>query len=192
MKHILITLAIGAGLILGFTTTASCTNLISNGIFEKTGPDGTPSGWEWSATRNTRYDLSMDPGEKRKGTASLRVRIHNDDGQIILKPLEETLGDPNPGSTYVLSLWIRTENLDFNRFNITPAIRFNFRPTRTRPAPVYNIVSDFGRTRGWGEVRIQATAPGDAQEFILDMILTPGTIWLDDISITRMESTNLN
>ncbi len=161
-------------------------NLIKNGNFETITPDMTPSGWKLTPARNTEFDYSFDSGDKISGSRSLKVSVQNPIGFVTLSP-ENKADAPEPGEKYELVLWIKAENLDYSQTMVTPAVRLDFRPTRTRPMTMIDLITDMESNAGWQELSLQVTAPNDAQRFVFDIILTQGTVWIDDISLTKIE-----
>lgn len=162
-------------------------NLIKNGSFEDINPDMTPVGWTISTSRNTEIDLSFDAADKISGNRSLKISVLSPAGFATLLPEKASIGAPVPGKKYQLTLWVKAENLDYSQTMVTPAVRLDFRPTRTRPMHMIDLITDREPGAGWQELRLEVTAPKDAQRFIFDILLTQGTVWIDDISLTRID-----
>lgn len=162
-------------------------NLIKNGGFEDINPDMTPVGWTISKSRNTDMEVSFDAADKISGNRSLKISVLNPAGHATLLPEKSAIGAPVPGKRYELSLWLKAENLEMSRLMVTPAVRLDFRPTRVRPIAIIDLTRDFESDTGWQQLSLEVTAPNDAEEFVFDMLLTPGTIWIDDISLTRID-----
>ena len=187
MKQPLIILALTGVLIATIHSTAFGTNLVENGNFEQSREDASPAGCTWVLARNTQAEFSLDEAERIQGSHSLKISVKDDTGQVNLMPEATAMATPQPGATYELSLWIKTLDLTYNRIMVTPAVRFNFRPTHVRPTPMFNLMDDVGSTRDWEKLTMQITAPDDAREFIFDMIITKGTVWIDNVSLTRID-----
>lgn len=185
MKRPLITLVLTGVLIAATMGPAFGVNLVENGNFEQVREDTSPVGWTWVLARNTQAEFAFDEAERIDGSRSLKITVKDNTGQVNLMP--EAMPTPQPGAVYELSVWIRTQDLTYNRFMVTPAIRFNFRPSRVRPTPLFNLIDDVGATTDWKQLTMQITAPNDAREFILDMILTQGTVWIDGVSLRRID-----
>ncbi len=162
-------------------------NLIKNGGFEDINPDMTPVGWTISTSRNTEIDLSFDAADKISGNRSLKISVLNPAGHATLLPEKTAIGAPVPGKRYELTLWLKAENLKMSRLMVTPAVRLDFRPTRVRPIAIIDLTRDFESDAGWQQLSLEVTAPNDAKEFVFDILITPGTIWIDDISLTRID-----
>ena len=187
MKRPLIILVLTGVLIAAIQSIAFGINLVENGSFEEIRADNSPAGWTWVLARNTQAEFSFDEAERIQGSHSLKITVKDNTGQVNLMPEATAMATPQPGATYELSLWIKTRDLNYNRFMVTPAVRFNFRPSRVRPTPLFNLMDDVGSTSDWNKLTMQITAPDDAREFILDMIITKGTVWIDDVSLTRID-----
>ncbi len=158
-------------------------NLLGNGDFEIVGPDMTPDGWSVTPARNTEFTTSFDAADKMTGSYSFKINVQNPAGRVSLMPETANIGIPQPGQTYELSFWAKAEGLDISSMMVTPVVRLDFRPTRSRPSPMIDLASQTNINQGWEEVSIQATAPDDAQRIILQLTITQGTIWLDDFSL---------
>ena len=187
MKRPLIILVLAGVLIAAIQSTAFGINLLENGNFEQIREGSSPVGWTWALARNTQAEFALDDEERIQGSQSLKITVKDDTGQVNLMPEATAMATPQPGARYELSVWVKTQNLSYNRFMVTPAIRFNFRPTRVRPTPLFNLMDDVGTTTDWKQLTMQITAPNDAREFILDMIITEGTVWIDEVSLTRID-----
>ncbi len=162
-------------------------NLLQNGDFESINPDMTPAGWVLSPARNTEVNVTFDAGDKMAGSRSLKINVQNPPGRINLLPEKGAIGAPEPGKTYELALWIKAENLEGSALMVVPSIRLNFRPTRVQPMPMVDLLRDFKTNAGWQEISMKATAPDGAREFLLDIMLTQGTVWLDDITLKKID-----
>jgi len=187
MKRSLITLVLAGVLIAATMSTAFGINLVENGDFEQIREDATPVGWTWVLARNTEAEFEFDEEERIRGSQSLKITVKDDTGQVNLMPETTAMPTPQPGAAYELSVWVKTQDLTYNRFMVTPVMRFNFRPSRVRPTPLFNLMDDVGTTTDWKQLTMQITAPNDAREFILDMILTKGTVWIDGITLTKVD-----
>ena len=162
-------------------------NLLGNGDFEIVGPDMTPDGWSVTPARNTDFNTSFDDTDKITGSYSFRINVENSAGRVPLMPEAANIGIPEPGKTYELSFQAKAEDLAISGMMVAPVVRLDFRPTRTRPTPMIDLVSETNINQGWEEVSIQATAPDDAQHVVLHITLTQGTVWLDDFSLTPID-----
>ena len=157
--------------------------LMQYGGFEKAGPDSIPQGWKINVDRDIKNEIGLDEAMPHSGKYSYKIRIAPPGGRVIITAGENAIGKPKPGETYTLSLWINAQNLDYNQFFVAPAVRLNFLPTRLRPVPAIDLMSFMQGVNGWKELTMQVQAPADAQEITFDIVLTKGTVWIDDISL---------
>lgn len=187
MKRRLITMLLMGMLIVAIQGVCYGQNLLENGDFEEVGLDLAPAGWSLTPSRDTEVEFSYDENDKVSGSHAFKINIQNPAGRVTLMPEYASIASPEPGQTYELSFWIKAENLDVNSMMVTPVVRLNFKPTRTRPTPMLDLVADIDKDGQWQELSLQATAPDDAEHLILHIQLTQGTVWLDDITIEPVE-----
>ncbi len=158
-------------------------NLISNGGFEKKGAVSIAEGWTTKSYRGTEVEFILDEKVHHNGALSFKARFDEKGGNALLFPSEDITGITS-NQTYKISLWVKAEDLGYSPNFIAPAVRFNFKPTRIRPFPTIDLMSEMKGTKEWKQLSTTTTAPPDAEAIILQIILTKGTIWIDDISIT--------
>lgn len=187
MKKFLILMALTGMITVSAQNTCYGESLLRNGDFGAFNQDGMPQGWHFTIARNTNIDFSPDTSEKITGRQSFRIVLLDSGGQATLSPEPGAVRAPIPGKTYELRLWIMAENLDFNRFRITPIVRLNFHPSRARPHPMINLLDELGNASPWQELRLLAKAPDDAEQFLLDIVLTNGTVWIDNVSLRQID-----
>ncbi|MFO7838157.1 MAG: hypothetical protein R6X08_01500 [Desulfosalsimonadaceae bacterium] len=63
-------------------------------------------------------------------------------------------------------------------------VQFNFKPSQVSPCPVIDLMSTIERKGKWEEISLTSTAPSGARALTLKILLTKGTVWIDDVSIT--------
>ncbi len=159
-------------------------NLIRNGGFEQAASDGSPTGWQINKDRGNKVDMSLQDTEKHSGKYAYKISIAPPGGRVTLSPTKDAIKAPEPGRPYKLSFWIKSRNLDYNQFFAAPAARVNFRPSRVKPAPTIDLMANMEDGQRWQELTMTVKAPDDAQQLHLSVILTKGTVWLDDFSVT--------
>lgn len=166
---------------------AAGANMLYNGGFEGPVENGQPKGWKTTVNRNTTAEISLDSLEKHSGQQSLKVAITPPGGRVIVS-LDDTGAAPvTQGQSYEASCWIKTRNLDYNRFHEAPAYRLNFRPQRIRPGKMVDLINKLQGSSGWVQISQKATAPANSSRIHLDFVLTSGTVWIDDVSVQRAE-----
>lgn len=172
------------GLLMGAIPGVHAEELMLYGGFEKAGPDSVPLGWKINVDRDIKKEIGLDDTMPHSGKYSYKVRVAPPGGRVIITAAEDnSIGKPKPGETYTLSLWINAQNLDYNQFFVAPAVRLNFLPTRLRPVPAIDLMSFMQGVNGWKELTLQVQAPADAEVITFDIVLTKGTVWIDDISL---------
>ncbi len=158
-------------------------NLVKNGGFEKTSDDSMAAQWKASAARGGKVEMGLDRNAAHNGEACFKVQFSEGGGRAFVYP-ENDITPIIPGRTYRLSLWIKTRNLGYSPNFTAPCVQFNFRPSQVSPYPVIDLMSAIERKGEWEEISLTSTAPSDARALTLKILLTKGTVWIDDVSIT--------
>jgi tetratricopeptide (TPR) repeat protein len=159
---------------------------VTNGGFEKAlgSPDENYYGWKVERG-DGKLEISTDSAVKHNGNRSLRVNF-----RTFIKP---ELSDPwqivaaEPGASYELRFWMRTENL---RSAGMPLIQI-IDPVDNRLIAVSPAIAT--GTNDWQEIAIDFNAPTDVDGFVVrlgrgycgDACPIVGLLWLDDLSLTR-------
>jgi hypothetical protein len=159
---------------------------VTNGGFEK--PVGVPDDnyYGWNVERgDNKLDISADSSVKHAGNRALKVNF-----RIFAKP---ELSNPwqivavEPGTSYVLRFWARTENL---RSAGMPQIEVlhstEYRLIAASPAVATG-------TNDWQEFKVEFTAPHDSDGVVVrlaraycgDACPIVGLLWLDDFTLTK-------
>ena len=162
-------------------------NFVYNGGFEHKKTEKLPSGWLVKTYRGTSAESSFDDIEKHSGTYSYKIKVKPPGGSVLLY-LDKKIGNINPGKNYRLSLWVKSKNIGFSPNFIAPAIRYNFGPGRARiqPFPVIDLMSEMKGVVGWKQLTLTNIAPPGAKVITLDLMITKGTVWVDDVEITEL------
>ena len=159
---------------------------VTNGGFEK--PVGIPDDhyYGWNVERgDSKLDIATDSSVKHGGNRALKVNF-----RVFTKP---QLSNPwqivavEPGASYVLRFWARTENL---RSAGMPQIEVlqstEYRLIAASPAVATG-------TNDWQEFTVDFTAPKDSDGVVVrlaraycgDSCPIVGLLWLDDFSLNR-------
>lgn len=186
-KQLTVALAWMAIVLFSSAGSAAGANMLYNGGFEGPVESGQPKGWKTTINRNTTAEISLDSREKYSGQQSLKIAITPPGGRVIVYLDKAGAAPITPGSTYEASCWIRTQNLDYNRFHEAPAFRLNFRPQRIRPGKLVDLINKLQGTSGWVQISQKATALENSSRIHLDFVLTSGTIWIDDVEVRRVQ-----
>jgi hypothetical protein len=186
-KQLTTALAWMAIVLISSAGSAAGANMLYNGGFEGPVENGQPKGWKTTVNRNTTAEISLDSLEKHSGQQSLKVAITPPGGRVIVY-LEEAGAAPiTPRAIYEASCWIKTQNLDYNRFHEAPAFRLNFRPQRILPGKIVDLINKLQGTSGWVQISQKATAPENSNRIHLDFVLTSGTVWIDNAEVRRVQ-----
>ncbi|MBS0014322.1 MAG: hypothetical protein KFF46_10160 [Desulfobacterales bacterium] len=169
-----------------FPAAAAGANILYNGGFEGPVDNGSPGGWKITVNRGTEAEIALDSGDTHSGENALKVAITPPGGRVVVYLDEAGAAPITPGAAYEASCWIRTQNLDYNRFHEAPAFRFNFRPQRIRPGKLVDLINKLQGTSGWVQISQKATAPENSSRIHLDFVLTSGTVWIDDVEVRRL------
>lgn len=140
-------------------------------------------GWQISPTE--KMEVSRDAAQKREGAHSLRVAF-NGFSNPQLSNIQQTIVT-NPGANYVLSFWLKTENLKSAGTPVLDIVdrRDNKILAASKPFPI--------GTNDWQEIKIEFTAPADSQAVYLrtarvfcgDACPLVGAFWYDDFKLLK-------
>jgi len=185
MKKSITLLLFALSFILCASTNAFCQaeNIVPNPGFEQKGDDTLAAGWQTKAYRGTEVEFTLDEKVHHSGNLAFKARFAEKGGSAMLFP-KDKIDQVTPGQTYKISLWIKAQDLGYSPNFIAPALRFNFRPTRITPMPTIDLMSEMKGILEWKELSLVSKAPADAEEVSLQIMLTKGTIWIDDVTIT--------
>ena len=171
-----------------FPATGLCENLIENGGFEVKASETLPEGWKLNISRKARAETAFDATEKHSGDYSYRISVEPPGGRAGMYIDEAATGTVIPGNVYEATFWVKAENLDYNRFHEAPAFRINYAPQRARPGGVIDLMAKLESASGWTQMKIQAPeAPVKSNRIHIDVIVTQGTLWLDDIRVRQVK-----
>ncbi len=141
-----------------------------------------PEGWQTKINRGTVAEFNFDETEKHGGKASFKITIKPPGGSMTLYK-ESNIKNIKPGKKYEVSLWVKAKDLGYSPNFIAPAFRYNYSPEKIIPVPTMDLMYLLKGETGWKNLTYATTAPANAQELSLDLVLTKGTLWIDDIQI---------
>ncbi len=178
--------------LLGFLITVSpgickTENLVYNGGFEEKKSENLPTGWNIKISRGTSTEFRFDETEKHSGSYSFMINIKPPGGSATFYN-ETTIDNVKPGKTYRLSVWVKAKNLGFSPNFIAPAIRFNFKPERVVPVPTIDLMSEMKGAEGWKNLTFITIAPPNGHSITFSLLLTNGTLWIDDLEIVEVDT----
>jgi hypothetical protein len=178
--------------LIGFLLAASAAigkteNLVYNGGFDLKKTDTLPSGWNIRVLRDTSAECRFDEVEKHSGRYAYMIDIKPPGGNVTLNA-EASIDNVTPGKTYRLSVWVKAKNLGYSPNFQAPAIRFNFRPERVTPVPTIDLMSEMKGVNDWKNLTFTAIAPPNGRSITLALLFTNGTVWIDDLAITEVDT----
>ncbi|MDZ7830801.1 MAG: hypothetical protein U5L07_03530 [Desulfobacterales bacterium] len=185
MKKPITLLLFALSFILCAFTSAFCQteNLVLNPGFEQRGDDTLAAGWQTKVYRGTNVEFALDEKTRHSGDLAFKTQFTGKGGSAMLYP-KDKIDRVTPGQTYKITLWMKAQDLGYSPNFIAPAVRFNFRPTRIRPVPTIDLMAEMKGATEWQELSLTSQAPADAEEILMQILLTKGTIWIDDVAIT--------
>ncbi len=139
----------------------------------------------WKIAPTEKMEVNLDAAQKREGARSLRVTF-NGFSNSQLSNIYQTI-TVNPGENYVLSFWLKTENL---KSAGTPVLDI----VDTKTDKIIAAGKPFpAGTNDWQEVKIEFTAPADteavylrtARVFCGDACPLVGSFWYDDFKLVK-------
>ncbi|MFW6052838.1 MAG: hypothetical protein ACOC8I_02900 [Desulfosalsimonas sp.] len=185
IRNILILAAI---IITALPCAAYSQNLVENAGFEQMGTNNLPEGWKVNIARNTEAEVTLDENEKHGGNRSLKIHVDPPGGRVVVYIDESISGPVTPGITHEATVWVKTENIDFNRFTQAPAIRVNYRPQRVRPGGIIDLIAKTKGLSDWIELKTEIPpALTNSRRIHVDIIMTKGTLWIDDLEVKAVE-----
>ncbi len=164
----------------------SAQNTDFNGGFEKKGSEKTAEGWMVKVYRDCKVETLLDGETKHSGKFSFKIDFTGKGGRVMLYP-EDPVKNVQPGRTYEVSMWIKARDLDYSPNFIAPVLRFNYEPTKVRPYPIIDLMTELKGEKGWKRVSKSCRAPSDAEELEFRIMLTNGTVWIDDVAVSRID-----
>ncbi len=159
---------------------------ISNGGFEKPlgDPEKTIFGWRVNTTDN-RLDVLTDSAVKHDGLRSLRLKFRNYARPELQNATQ--LVAVEPGASYSLKFWLRTEDLRTGGEPLIEIVNGNDDKV-IASSPRFPLGSN-----DWQQMQVDFTAPQNSKGVVIrtsriscgDNCPISGTIWYDDFSLSR-------
>jgi hypothetical protein len=186
-KNIFTIIIITACLFMVYPAFSENYRLIYEEGFESKSPGNLPSGWQTKSNRGTVAEFNFDDTEKHNGKGSFKITVKPPGGSITLFK-EANVKGIKPGKKYEISVWIKAKDLGYSPNFIAPAFRYNYSPEKIIPVPTLDLMYLLKGETGWKNLTYATTAPANAQEITLDLVLTKGTVWIDDIQVFEVGS----
>lgn len=159
---------------------------ITNGGFEKGVSSGEQTFFGWKIERtDSKLDIANDQSVKRSGARSIRLNFKG-----YAKPELHNVWQivaVQPGASYRVSFWARTENLRSAGPPVIEAVNWNDDKIIASSGPIPTGTND------WQQFTIEFTAPENCQGIALRTVRSfcgeacpiTGTVWLDDFEMVR-------
>lgn len=159
---------------------------VQNPGFEEDIKESKESYFGWKISPPEKMDVKLDPTKKHDGDRSLRVSFSGFAGTQ-LSDIYQTIVT-EPGKKYLLSFWLRTENLKSAGVPLLEVINAADDKilVSSKPFPT--------GTNEWQEIRLEFTAPADGEAVFLRTARAycgegcpiVGTFWYDDFKLSKM------
>lgn len=188
-------LSAGGGTAAGFQEEPAAGPIpVFNGDFETAGPQNPPPGWAmWGPSKDKIPEhFARDTQEAKSGQASLRI-FHPKDSRGYIVTAPEHAIQPQKGQTLRVSFWAKADKPRKARFGIT-AYK-SVRPFVDAPSPGYFPIDVMPQWQRY-EFAVHEGLDFFAEEsryllltfFATDNPQEEGTLWVDDIRVSREPS----
>ncbi len=159
---------------------------VTNGGFEKGVSSGEQTFFGWKIERtDSKLDIANDQSVKRSGARSIRLNFKG-----YAKPELHNVWQivaVQPGASYRVSFWARTENLRSAGPPVIEAVNWNDDKIIASSGPIPTGTND------WQQFTVEFTAPENCQGIALrtvrsfcgDACPITGTVWMDDFEMVR-------
>jgi len=159
---------------------------IQNAGFEKPIGDNKETYFSWKVSPIEKMEVKLDPTVKHEGNRSLRVSFNGYFTPTLYSVTQ--LVTIEPSAKYLLTFWLRTENL---KSGGTPTLEVydannDANIVTSAPFPI--------GTNDWQQVKMEFTAPANAQAvairttraFCGEVCPIVGTFWYDDFNLQKL------
>lgn len=171
---------------LGIEPKAKAEN-IQNGSFEDSIGESDYIYFSWRVGKVEKIDIKLDPTQKHEGNRSLRFAFNTYVGSIFSNLSQIVVVEPS--AKYVLSFWIKTEDLKSGGMPILEIVN-------SKTDKIIATSKSFPTgTNNWQEFRTEFTAPEDAEGVTIRTSRTycgeacpiVGVFWYDDFRLERVK-----
>lgn len=161
---------------------------VTNAGFERPLGNAENTKFGWRVTRtDSKVDVAIDASVKHEGSKSARITFKR-----YLKPDLYTLGQNivvEPGRSYRLSFWVRTENLHSGGMPQLQVVNGNDDQLITNSPAIASGTND------WRQIVVEITAPDNCTGIVIYTARTScggegcpisGTMWYDEFELKRV------
>ncbi len=159
---------------------------VQNGGFEDPIGEVDYTYFNWRVAKIEKIDVKLDPSQKHEGNRSLRVSFNAFSGGVFYNVFQIVTIEPE--SKYVLSFWLKTEELKSGGMPNLEIINSNTNK-------IIASSSSFPTgTNNWQEIKVEFTAPEDAEAVTIrttrsycgEACPIVGTFWYDDLRLEKL------
>lgn len=159
---------------------------VTNGGFEKSIGEPNDNNYGWNVERgDIKLDINIDPSVRHSGDRSLRVNFRVYTKPLLANPSQIIVVDP--GGSYTLRFWVRTENLRSAGMPLVEIIETTTYGLVAASSPIATGSND------WQEMTVEFKAPRDSEGVVIRLGRSycgegcplVGILWLDDFSLTK-------
>lgn len=160
---------------------------IQNGSFEEPIGESDYIYFGWRVNKIEKIDIKLDPTQKHEGNRSLRFSFNTYVGSIFSNLSQIVVVEPS--AKYVLSFWIKTEDLKSGGMPILEIVN-------SKTDKIIATSKSFPTgTNAWQEFRTEFTAPEDSEGVTLRTSRTycgeacpiVGAFWYDDFRLEKVK-----
>lgn len=160
---------------------------VQNGSFEDPIGERDYIYYDWQVGKVQKIDVKLDPSQKHEGNRSLRVSFNTFSGGVFYN-LNQIV-TVEPGSKYVLSFWLKTEELKSGGMPNLEIVNSN------TDKIIASSQSFPTGTNNWQQIKVEFTAPEDAEAIALrttrsycgEACPLVGTFWYDDFRLEKLK-----
>ncbi len=160
---------------------------VQNGSFEDPIGESDYIYYDWRVGKIEKIDVKLDPVQKQDGNRSLRVTFNGFSGGVFYNLFQVVTVEPK--SKYLLSFWLKTEELKSGGLPVLEIVNTNSDKIIT------SSESFPAGTNDWQKIEVEFTAPEDAQAITIRTSRTYcgeacpiiGTFWYDNFRLERLK-----
>ncbi len=134
----------------------------------------------WWNSAGCRSYAKLDGAERHSGSASLRLTNFSPTASNVFGTTSQRIRGISPNTLYEVSVWARAENLSPGAVQLVMDAGWHLRPLALP-----------GGTYGWKRFTARFNSQDLAFIDLRILMLNTGTVWLDDLSLRRLDSSEV-
>ncbi len=159
---------------------------VQNAGFEDTIGERDYTYFNWRVAKTEKIDIKLDPSQKHEGNRSLRVTFSGFSGGVFYNIYQIVAVEPS--AKYVLSFWLKTENLKSGGMPTLEIVNSN------TDKIIASSESFPTGTNNWQQVKVEFAAPEDAEGITFrtsraycgENCPIFGAFWYDDFRLEKL------